>query len=358
MRRPASYRLALLTLLVVALARCGGTTTSPDAGGVTDTGVPRLDAPVERPDAGPLPACGSTTPLALGQCVETSRWSADLTTIAMPREPESTHWMEVQDLVATRLESLGFTVERVDYGTGVNVIGTRAGTSDATHDVVLGAHYDHIPDCAGADDNASGVAGALEAARVLSMASYPRTLVVVFWDEEERGLIGSEAHAAAAMTAGDTIDAVFDFEMIGYTDDTPGSQTIPTGFDILFADASAEVAANEYRGDFIAAVGNEIVGSQADVIEHYADAIGLPFVQLIVADSVMALVGDLRRSDHASYWDTGVPAMMLTDTSNFRYENYHCFTGEDVVANLDPEFATLVVRATVGAVAESLGMPR
>lgn len=342
-------RSALFLLCVIVLG-CGGASAPADAG---------VDARFDGgSDAGPLPSCASTTPLELSQCVEAARYQADLEAIAMPREPSSMHWMTVQDLCASRLESYGFTVERHTYATGVNVVGVLPGMSDPGRRVVLGAHYDHIPDCTGADDNATGTAGALEAARVLAMRRYPRTLVVIFWDEEERGLIGSSAHAARATSAGETIDAVFDFEMIGYTSDAPGSQTIPTGFDLLFRDAAREVAANEYRGDFIAAVSDMASAPTVRTLERYADRIGLPFVALVVPDSLIGspLLGDLRRSDHAAYWDEGFPAMMLTDTSNFRYAAYHCFDGEDVTANLDREFSTLVVSATVGAVAETLGL--
>jgi hypothetical protein len=347
----SAFALGLLTLA------CGDPAT-PDAGVDAGSDAGRDVGVDGGSDAGPLPSCGAATPLELTQCVESARYQTDLEAIAMPREPASAHWQVVQDLVADRLEGYGFTVERHTYATGVNVVGVLSGTSDPTHRVILGAHYDHIPGCAGADDNASGTAGALEAARVLSMASYPRTLVVVFWDEEERGLIGSEAHAARATATGETIDAVFDFEMIGYTSDEPGSQTIPTGFDVLFRDSAREVEANEYRGDFIAAVSDMASEPAVATLERYADRIGLPFVPLVVPDSLISspLLGDLRRSDHAAYWDEGFPAIMLTDTSNFRYASYHCIDGEDVTANLDQAFSGLVIAATVGAVAETLGL--
>ena len=66
--------------------------------------------------------------------------------------------------------------------------------------------------------------------------------------------------------------------------------------------------------------------------------------------------GDLRRSDHASFWDESYPGVMLTDTSEFRYANYHCRGGPDVVLNLDPHFATQIVTITVAAAANSLGL--
>jgi hypothetical protein len=359
----ARHASAIVSSIIVLSASCGDGDAPVDAG--LDAFVSDLDAGRDGgddggPDAGPLPACGAATPLALGQCVDVARYHADLETIAMPREPASAHWQAVQDLCASRLTSLGFTVERHDYGTGVNVVGTRAGTSEPSREIVLGAHYDHIPGCAGADDNATGVAGVLEAARVLVTASYPRTLVVVCWDEEERGLIGSEAHAMRAAARGETIDAVFDLEMIGYTDDAPDTQTIPPGFDLIFRESAGEVEDNDYRADFIAVVGDPGAEPHVAALEHYADRIGLPFVPLVVPEDLLEspLLGDLRRSDHASYWDASIPAMMITDTSNFRYAQYHCVDGEDVTANLDDEFSAQVVSATVGAVAELLGLPR
>ena len=351
-------RAALLGPVLAALIACGGSPAADaglDAGRDAGRDAGGEDAGM---DAGPLPACGAESPLALSQCVEAARYQADLETVAMPREPESAHWQAVQDLCASRLEALGFTVERHAYATGVNVIGVREGTSEPARRVLVGAHYDHIPGCAGADDNASGVAGALEAARVLAMAPTPRTLVVACWDEEERGLIGSRAYAERARANGETVDAYFNFEMIGFTDDTPGSQEMPAGFELLFRDAARELERNESRGDFIAVIGDPASEPTVASLERYADRLGLPFIPLVIPESLLdsPLIGDLKRSDHASFWAEGYPGMMITDTSEFRYDDYHCRGGPDAVANLDRDFAALVVAMTVAAAAESLGL--
>lgn len=347
--------LAFLALLV----GCGSTPDPEDAGSDAgiDTGSEVIDTGVDAP-TDPLPACGAASPLALTQCVEAERYQTDLVEVAMERDPGSSHWQMIQDLCADRLTSLGFTVERHAYATGVNVIGVREGTTDPEHQVMIAAHYDHIPGCAGADDNASGVAGVLEAARVLSMASYPRTLVIACWDEEERGLIGSRAYAARAQAAGDLIDAHFDFEMIGYVSSEPDTQRFPAGFDVLFPDAAAEVEANDNRADFVAVIGDPGAEANVDSMESFADRIGLPFVPIVVPASLIdsPLIGDLRRSDHAAFWEIDVPAMLITDSSEFRYDAYHCRTGEDVVANLNRTFSSQVIAVTVGAAAEALGL--
>jgi hypothetical protein len=331
-----------------------------DAGNaVIDAGGDAGDSGAASPDAGMPPPCGTGDALALASCVERARYSADLRTIAMPREPESAHWQVVQDLCADRFEAAGFEVERHDYGTGVNVIGVREGTTMPAARVLVAAHYDHIEGCQGADDNASGVAGVLEVARVLSMTTHDKTLVVACWDEEERGLIGARAYAERARAASETIEDYFNFEMIGYRTDEPESQESPAGFELLFPDAIAELEANQNRGDFVAVIGDPDSMATIDALERHADRIGLPFIGLDVPASLLSspLAGDIRRSDHAAFWDEMYPGMLITDTSEFRYDAYHCLDGDDVPENLDDDFATAIVTITVAAAAESLGHP-
>jgi len=162
--------------------------------------------------------------------VEQQRYESDLKFISQPRPPGSAHWKKVQDLCHDRFKQLGYTVQLHKYATGINVVGTLSGTTEPKKQVMVSAHYDHIPNCAGADDNGTGVAGLLETARVLAnTAKYRRTLVVSCWDEEEKGLIGSRAYSQEAKKRGDDIVTVFVYEMIGYKSDKPNSQQIPTG---------------------------------------------------------------------------------------------------------------------------------
>ena len=125
----------------------------------------------------------------MAACIDRERFEKDLRFIAQPREPGSDHWQAVQDLCAPRLESLGFEVERQRYGTGVNVIGRRGGASAPP--VLLGAHYDHIADCPGADDNATGVAVLLELARAWAALPMACPVQLVAFDLEESGCYGS-----------------------------------------------------------------------------------------------------------------------------------------------------------------------
>lgn len=364
--------------LVLLLTACGPSDDGTDAG-LVDTGVAdssasdssadvrdagvadvsEVDATetdVPEVDAGPID-CGGESGATMARCVEQARYNDDLVFVAQPRSPSTPHWMAVQDLCAERFAASGFEVERHDYGAGVNVIGTKLGTTMPERRVIVAAHYDSTPGCAGADDNATGVAAVLEAARVLGEYEHDRTLVVACWDDEEGGLEGSNAYALRENEEGRTFDVNFNFEMIGYVSTEPGSQQLPEGFDILFEEETARIQANMSRGDFIAWIGDFASGPFVERLAHHADSLMLRHEPLTIFEGfhLSPLLGDLRRSDHDSFWQIEVPAIMITDTSEFRYSGYHCRGGEeDTVDRLDIGFATLVTAATVGAAADAL----
>jgi Zn-dependent M28 family amino/carboxypeptidase len=287
--------------------------------------------------------------------VERAPYEADVTTIAAPRSPHTPHWQAVQDLCADRFAALGFDVERHAYSTGVNVIGVRTGTKKPTERVVVSAHYDSVASCAGADDNGTGLAATLEVARVLSREPHDRTLVVACWDEEERGLIGSSAYVTRAKTAGDSIVLALVFEMIGYRSTAPMSQRTDPQLEAVFPDAGAQIAANEYRGDFALVVNDDTATTAVADLQAVATDVGLPIVNISLLPALKHSLDALRRSDHAPFWDADYPALFITDTADYRNPHYHCKGGmSDAVADLDFEFAIANVRVIVGAAAQAL----
>ena len=318
--------------------------TTADAGG-GDTGGG--DEDTSEPPVAP-------TPEELAGAVDAPRYMSEVQFFAQARPQGSPHWQASQDRCAEVFEAAGFAVERHDYGFGVNVVGVLPGTTRPEEVVVISAHYDHLPGCEGADDNASGVAGVMEAAQALGGENlYERTLIVACWDQEEDGLIGAEQWAARAARQGMMVHASYVLETMAYASDAPSSQFLPTGFDALFPDAAAFISDRDNRGDFIAAIGDDLnTAALADFVAH-ADRLGLPVAQVVVPTALKSnpALGDLRRSDHDAFWQQDWPGIMLTDTANFRNPNYHCFWGSDSVDTLDMDFATKVVQATVGAAA-------
>ena len=292
------------------------------------------------------------------ECVDGDRFFATIAEVAIERPPDSEGWQTIQELCASRLAELGFEVELHEYATGVNVVGTLPGATRADEHVVVSAHYDHVAGCPGADDNGSGVAAALEIAAVLSRVTAPRSLVVAFWDEEEWGKIGSKAWTAEVAAGGLDVSASLVFDTFGYACHEPGCQTVPTGFDLVFPDQVAALEDNDYRGDFVALFADDGSHDTLLTLTDLAAGIGLGQLsgELALEDLSSPLFSDLRRSDHASFWDVGYPSIFVTDTADFRNPYYHCTAGPDTPDTLDPAYATDVVRATLGAMAEALGV--
>jgi Zn-dependent M28 family amino/carboxypeptidase len=295
--------------------------------------------------------CGGSDPAP----VDHAAFEADLTAIATPRSPGTPGWQAVQDLCADRFAALGFDVERQTYATGVNVIGVRTGTTSPTERVLVSAHYDSVPNCIGADDNGTGVAGTLEVARVLSQQPHERTLVVACWDEEERGLIGSRAYVARAKAAGDSIKLALVFEMIGYRSTAPMSQGTDSQLEAVFPDAAAQIAANDYRGDFALVVNDESATAAVADMQATATTVGLPIVNLSLLAPLKRSIDALRRSDHAPFWDADVPALFITDTADYRNPHYHCLqSSSDALTDIDYDFAIANVEVVVAAAAAAL----
>lgn len=218
-----------------------------------------------------------------------------------------------------------------------NVEGRTAAADDAPL-LLIGAHYDSVPGSPGADDNGSGVVAALALARRLSARQLPIQLGFVFFDAEELGMVGSR-HYAEALDERDRarLIGMINLETLGYRDERPGSQTLPTGFELLLDPGD--------RGDFVSVLGNldsqRLVETLGLGLASQEDA-GLRSVVFSGIPGAGWVLPDTRRSDHSSFWDIGVPALMLTDTANFRNPNYH--RPSDAVGTIDLEFLRLIVK--------------
>ena len=191
--------------------------------------------------------------------------------------------------------------------------------------VVVGAHYDSAEGAAGADDNASGVAAALELLRRASTHRFERTCRFVLFANEEPPYfqtagMGSLAHARASRQRGEHVSAMLSLESLGYYSDAEGSQRYPWPVGLLYPD----------RGDFVAFVGN--LGSRSLV----RDTIGAFRSTATVPSEGAALpagIPGVGWSDHWAFWENGAAAVMVTDTAPFRNPNYH--RASDRAATLD-----------------------
>ena len=251
-----------------------------------------------------------------------------------------------QDYLADQFRRVGLEVSfhqfRALGGTYKNVIAAlclQQGSGRRTGPpLIIAAHYDTVEGSPGADDNASGLAVMLEAARALFPMTLAREIRFIAFCLEEEDLLGSLAYAAALKEAGEEIAGAIVLECVGYTSEKRGSQAIPVATPIAVSDV----------GDFLAIVGNSASALLVNAFKRVAtrEARELKTVSLVVPAKGERLP-DTRRSDHAAFWHYGYPALMLTDTANFRNPHYHRPT--DTFETLDLTFMQRVVRAVTAA---------
>jgi DNA-binding beta-propeller fold protein YncE len=253
--------------------------------------------------------------------------------------------------IVGQLEASGYTVSRSPVIDGDNLIARAVGRRDPEATFVIGAHYDSVEGSPGADDNATSVAALLEIARVLAEADLGASVEFVAFADEELGLQGSRRYARATRESLRDVLGMFSFEMIAYTCTRPGCQVVfpdlPGCLDVSNANANV--------GTFIAAVGND---RSAALLQGFVDAAAAYVPDLQVETALVAEFGscqpDTRRSDHLPYWEEGYPALMLTDTANFRNPNYHRAT--DTPDTLDFPFALRVAKAALGTAVDAVGL--
>lgn len=268
---------------------------------------------------------------------------------------------ETETLLAGALKAMGYAPE-LDP---VDFVGSRGGDKDAEDAgkrepwnniiveipgrsvpdqvLVLAAHFDAVPNSPGADDNGSGVAAVLEAARVLKDRPMQRTVRLIFFNLEEVGLVGSRAYVQRIKPRleekKETIVGMISIDMIGFYSTEPDSQKSPLPPMGKFKPPTV--------GDFIGLAGilaHRTFSQALDKEMHKAE----PAVKTVAVDFLPIAPPDLLRSDHAPFLAAGVPAVILSDTANFRSPHYHKAT--DTVETLDAERLAIGARAIVGAI--------
>lgn len=222
-----------------------------------------------------------------------------------------------------------------------NVIGTALPDTEpfqSAPPLILAAHFDTVQGSPGADDNASALAVMLQIARRVRAMQLARPIHCIAFNLEEENLLGSSAYTAMLRKNRDTIHGAIVLECVGYASHHEHSQKIPPGIPISVPTT----------GNFLAVIGNErshiLTGSVAKAMQSH-----LPIVPLNVPGNGEQLP-DTRRSDHTSFWEQGFPAVMLTDTANFRNPHYHQPT--DTLDTLNLDFIASVADGLMAAVIE------
>jgi Zn-dependent M28 family amino/carboxypeptidase len=211
--------------------------------------------------------------------------------------------------------------------------------------ILIGAHYDVCGDQPGADDNASGVAGLLELARIVKMheTELKRPIILVAWTLEEPPSydtedMGSLVHAKLMREQNQKIDLMISLEMIGYFSNEPGSQTFPVPILNWIYPTT---------GNYVAVVGR--IADRAMVKKIKTIMLRNSDIDVQSINALAAIPG-IDYSDHRSYWAQGYPGVMVTDTAFYRNFNYH--EKADSIEKLDFNRMAQVVEAVFGVIRE------
>jgi|YNPBryunderm2012_1023409.scaffolds.fasta_scaffold00019_49 hypothetical protein len=195
-----------------------------------------------------------------------------------------------------------------------NVISEIPGQSYPEQVVIICAHYDSISNqrwtlAPGADDNASGTAAVLEVARILTREPLDFTVRFILFSAEELGLVGSQRYVTSELNLQENIIGVINLDMIAYAD------VLPEDLDVI---------------------GNPASSWLVDLVASMTALYGPAPAKKIISPSFVY-------SDHASFWDKGVPAICGIEDYNVPNPYYHQTT--DTVDTLNFVFFKASTRA-------------
>lgn len=310
----------------------------PVAANSTIARLHRFDLPQGAPAAEPGIA-------HIASKVDGDRWFDTVSTLTVwDRSSYSTQLPASRQWIAAQFAAAGLAASEPEFDfpftTPVplaNVIGRIEGSELPDEWVIIGAHYDsrneinnaaNATNTPGADDNASGCAGVIEAARVLAPYRPRRTVLFMCYSGEEQGLYGSLRHAEALQASGDLskVKAMLNMDMIGWVNG------LPLGVGVCTRSASAMGAA-------------DLLGVLADAMATYSP-------ELTVTTATTGCGG----SDHVPYLNLGRPATHSIHRGGVSYPHYHKTT--DTPANLGPharDVGGAIVRGNVAALAKLAG---
>lgn len=234
------------------------------------------------------------------------------------RRPEAL--ARARDWIRGRFEADGHVTSLHTFpvsgrGSADNVIAEIRGSARPDEIVVVGAHYDTVVDCPGANDNGTGVVSLLQLSAMFRDRTPERTLRFVAFANEEPPYfhtddMGSLAYARKCRADDDDIVAMISLETMGFYSDDKGTQAYPSPLEWFYPS----------EGNFITFVGNpSSMGLTRRCVRIFRETTAFPSE----GAALPAFLPGVGWSDHWSFWQVGYDAVMVTDTAPFRYEHYH-----------------------------------
>ncbi|MCX7830619.1 MAG: M20/M25/M40 family metallo-hydrolase, partial [Acidobacteria bacterium] len=252
------------------------------------------------------------------------------------RYSTNTGCFDASNYVLGQFQNWGLQTRSLTHTSGhaPNIEGQITGQVTPTEIYLIEGHLDDMPESGtapGADDNASGSVAVVEAARILSCWGFKKTVRFLTVTGEEQGLYGSKDYANDALSAGENIQGVLNFDMPGWQGDgSPNPENLDLNYD----------SQSQTLGQFV-----------AQCATNYGTGLAVDAF----------LCPSLNASDHYQFWLNGYKAVCgITDNEGYcghsgSYPYYH--TVNDTIANCgNKNFFYSVIKTSVASLGE-LGDP-
>lgn len=249
----------------------------------------------------------------------------------------------------------------------VSIVAIQRGTLDPNRMVVMSGDIDSrvsdpldfTSDSPGANDNASGVAGVLEAARVLSKQKFAGSIVYAALSGEEQGLYGGAIVAKHAKAQGWNIQGVLNNDMIGNIEGINGviNNTTARVFSegTRYMETKAEARTRRYSGGEVDSPSRNI----ARLVDRLADQ----YIANLDVMMVYRLDRFGRGGHHRPFNEAGMPGVRIMETNenyNRQHQNLRTENGieyGDVIEGVNFDYAAKLTSLNVVTLAMMAGAP-
>ena len=228
--------------------------------------------------------------------------------------------------ISQKLQSYGLIPEFQDFSPrGRNVYALQTGVDHPGQMYIICAHYDDMPRgpvAPGADDNASGTATVIEAARILTKYQTSYSILYALWDREEQGLLGSAAYSNLASALGDSILGVINLDMIAWDSNDDMIMDIHTS-----------------------STGNSL--ELSDTVRFVNTTYNIGLTPVVKNPGSTA-------SDHASFWANNYGAILLIES--FADFNLYYHKTSDLLSAFNNTFFYKMSKLALGTIAVLTGV--